>query len=270
MCIVAIAAPAQNKADIEVGYTAISPNFKNGKIDVKNQYVLLANASESKFFSPKTEYIDSLNSTPEGKAIYQEMAQNAYLGGKMDQMPRKDGSYYVVKSFTDKVVRCYDSAGLEKYFVEETPEGWNWEVGQETKEILGYECIEAKSEYHGRRWTVWFTPEIPIQNGPWKLDGLPGLIMEAASDDGMYAFSATGIQLTSKPIGSVYLADEYEKTSRKDFLREKRTFLDNTLSRLNAQFGGLSVLKVEDENGNDISNSIFASRETVDFIETDY
>ena len=66
VCFVAIAAIAQNKADIEVSYTAMSPNFKNGKVDVKNQYVLLANATESKFYSPITEYIDSLNSTPEG------------------------------------------------------------------------------------------------------------------------------------------------------------------------------------------------------------
>ena len=28
---------AQNKADIEVSYTAMSPNFKNGEVDVKNQ-----------------------------------------------------------------------------------------------------------------------------------------------------------------------------------------------------------------------------------------
>ena len=93
VCFVAIAAMAQNKADIEVSYTAISPNMRTGKIEVKNQYILLANASESKFYSPKTEYIDSLNSTPEGKAKYQEITRNAYLGGKMDQLPT---TYYTI------------------------------------------------------------------------------------------------------------------------------------------------------------------------------
>ena len=89
----AMPAVAQNKADIEVSYTAISPNMRTGKIEVKNQYILLANASESKFYSPKTEYIDSLNSTPEGKAKYQEITRNAYLGGKMDQLPT---TYYTI------------------------------------------------------------------------------------------------------------------------------------------------------------------------------
>ena len=80
VCFSAIAAMAQN-ADIEVSYTAMSPNFKNGKVDVKNQNVLLANALESKFFSPITEYIDSLNSTPEGIAKYQEMSRSAAMKG---------------------------------------------------------------------------------------------------------------------------------------------------------------------------------------------
>ena len=269
VCFAAIAAMAQT-ADIEVSYTAMSPNFKNGKVDVKNQYVLLANATESKFYSPKTEYIDSLNSSPEGKAIYQEMTRNAYLGGKMDEMPRKDGSYYVVKSFPERKLRYYDSAGLDKFFYEETPEEWKWTVTDSTKEILGYECIEATTDFHGRKWNVWFSPEIPVNNGPWKFDGLPGLIMEAVSEDGQYRFDVTGIQQTNREIPTIYLAEEYEKTSRLDFLKNKRAFLDNTLSRLNAQLGGVSVIKVEDENGKDISGAIFASRESVDFIETDY
>lgn len=269
MCLVAIAAIAQ-KADIEVSYTALSPNMKNGKTEIINHYILLANGKESKFFSPMTEYIDSLNSTPDGKAKYQEITRNAYLGGKMDEMPRKDGSYYVMKSLPTKTLRYYDSAGLDKFFYEETSEEWNWTIGEATKEILGYECVEASTDFHGRKWTVWFTPEIPVQNGPWKFDGLPGLILKAESESGQYSFEASGIVTTEKIIKPVYLAEEYELTSRINFLKDKRAFLDNTLSRLNAQLGDISVLKVEDESGNDISGSIFASRETVDFIETDY
>ncbi|MFS6557718.1 hypothetical protein VPJ68_20020, partial [Parabacteroides distasonis] len=53
-CLVAIAASAQT-ADIEVSYVAHKPNFRDGKTDLTNQYILLANTSESKFFSPITE-----------------------------------------------------------------------------------------------------------------------------------------------------------------------------------------------------------------------
>lgn len=268
MCLMAFVSLAQNKAEIKVSYSMTSPNMRNGKSEVKNQYILLANSSESKFYSPKTEYIDSLNSTPEGKAIYQEMTRNAYLGGKMDELPQKDGNCYIVKSFIENKVRHYDSAGLDKFVYEETPEEWNWNILDSTKEILGYECIEATTDFHGRKWKVWFAPEIPVQNGPWKFDGLPGLILEAESEGGQYIFEAVGIVQTDKLITPVYLDDEYENTSRINFLKDKRAFFDNTISRLNAQLG--DIYKVQDENGNDISGSIFVSRDIVDFIETDY
>ena len=264
VCIAAIAAMAQNKADIEVSYTAMSPNFKNGKVDVKNQYVLLANAKESKFYSPITEYIDSLNSTPDGVAQWQEMTRGAYLSGNMDKIPRKDGSYYVVKSISDKTLRYYDSAGLDKFVYKETPEEWTWEISDSTKNILGYECVKATTDFHGRKWIAWFSPEIPLSNGPWKLGGLPGVILEASTDDDKYSFVATGIQQTSKIIIPVYLADDYENTDRKSFLKAKRAFLDNPLGSLNAQMGGEITI-----SGNS-GEPIFASSDVVDLIETDY
>ena len=84
VCFVAISASAQQKAEIEVSYTEYQPNMRTGeKNGVTHQYILLADGDDSKFFSPRTEYIDSLNSTPEGKAKYQEMTLSAYLGGKL-------------------------------------------------------------------------------------------------------------------------------------------------------------------------------------------
>ena len=74
-----------------------------------------------------------------------------------------------------------DNAGLEKYFYEEPLHEWDWEISDSTKTILGYECIEATTMFNGRKWTAWFTPEIPLDAGPWKLEGLPGLIMEATA-----------------------------------------------------------------------------------------
>lgn len=270
ICLVAIAASAQQKADIEVSYEAHHPNLRNGKDDLTSQYILLANSDESKFYSPKTEYVDSLNSTPDGKAKLNEMTRNAYLGGKLDDIPRSDGSYYVVK-YGNKYT-YYDNSGLEKYVYEEPVAELGWEIGDSTKTILGYECVMASVNYHGRRWTAWFSPEIPVIAGPWKLTGLPGLILEATADGNQYSFIATGIQQTDKPITPVYLANDYEKTDRIKFLRARRSFLDNPLGKINAQFAGsgVSVSKVQNEDGSDASGSLFVPASVVDLIETDY
>lgn len=263
LCVVAIAANAQHKAEIEVSYTAISPNMRTGKLgDSTHQYILLANSSESKFYSPRTEQIDSLCSTPKGEAKFNEMQRAAFFGANSDDIPHRDGMMYVVKSTETNIMKVYDGAGMEQYVVEEPLENIEWTLVEDsTKNVLGYDCLMAATNYHGRKWTAWFTPEIPVQAGPWKLSGLPGLILEADADNGVYSFVATGIQNADRPIVPVYLADRYEKITRKDFLKAKRSFLDNPLGQINAKYGASGVVK------EDIK---FADASVVDLIETDY
>ena len=264
LCLVVIAANAQTKADIEVSYTMTSPNMRTGKLgDSTHQYILLANSSQSKFYSPRTEQIDSLCSTPDGEAKFKEMQRAAALAGNFDDIPRRDGSMYVVKSTDANVMKVCDTAGMEQYVVEEPIENIDWTiVGDSVKKVLGYDCIMATADYHGRKWTAWFTPEIPLQAGPWKLAGLPGLILEADADNGVYSFVATGIQNTTRQISQVYLADRYEKVSRKDLLKAQRSFLDNPLGQINAKYGDKGVVVSGDVK--------FADASVVDLIESDY
>jgi len=254
---------AQQKADIMVSYTASSPNFITGEAGRPNQYILLANSSESKFYSPNTEFIDSLRSTPEGDAKYKEMTRGAFYSGKLDESPKRDGSYYVLKNANH--IDMYDLNGMEKYRMTEPMADWNWQIADNTKKILGYECQMATTDFHGRKWTVWFTPDIPIMNGPWKLGGLPGLILEATESEGLYGFVATGVQQTARTIVPVYSADDYEKIDRKDFLKSQRKMIDNPIAQMNAQLSGLGISI--DTGTNALK---YKAREEIDFIETDY
>ena len=170
---------------------------------------------------------------------------------------------YVIKSTEPNIMKVYDTAGMEQYVVEEPVENIEWTLVEDsTKNVIGYGCIMATADYHGRKWTAWFTPEMPVQAGPWKLAGLPGLILEADADNGVYSFVATGIQNTDRPIVPVYLADRYEKTTRKDFLKAKRSFLDNPLGQINAKYGSSGMVVSGDVK--------FAVASEVDLIETDY
>lgn len=273
MCLVAIAAFAQEKADIKVSYRYEQPNFKTGVRDTKYDYILLANGKTSKFYSPKTEYVDSMQSTPEGMAKLNEIAKSAITSGKMEDIPRPEGTFYLVKSMTDGKVLAYELVGMNKLFSEDDIPQIDWEISDSTKYVLGYECNLATAKLYGRKWRAWFASEIPVTNGPWKLSGLPGLILEAETEDGLYYFVATGLQQTRQPISPVYLSDRYENVSRKELLKSKRAFIDNPLGNINSQLGGKDAkLVIQDENGNAISGNqrLFAPREEVDFIETDY
>ena len=56
------------------------------------------------------------------------------------------------------------------------------------KEILGYECKKASINYAGILWTVWYAPKINNNLGPWKLGGLPGMILEATDRNSDFHF----------------------------------------------------------------------------------
>lgn len=65
------------------------------------------------------------------------------------------------------------------YVVKETYTTPKWNISAETKKIEEYTCQKASTDIHGRTWEAWFCPELPYPMGPWKLNGLPGLILEA-------------------------------------------------------------------------------------------
>lgn len=161
----------------------------------------------------------------------------------------------------------YDKVNVDKFYYEEPRATINWEITGDTKNILGYDCIKATGKYHGRKWEVWFTPDIPISDGPWKLCGLPGLILYAKDKSGEFVFEAIGIEKDNNPLTPVYGNEVYEKIKRKDLLRAQRSHADNPLGSYAASTGSTFSLPVgikfgTDENGN--------GRNKKDFIETDY
>lgn len=58
----------------------------------------------------------------------------------------------------------------------------NYELTGNNKKIDIYNCQEAKLSLNGRKYIIWFTPEVPVNFGPYKINGLPGLVMEVIEE----------------------------------------------------------------------------------------
>ncbi len=236
MCLVAIAVVSQQ--NVVVKYS-VGNNY--GK-----EMVLRANPARSLYFNTMSQYVDSCNSTPEGKAKLQEIQLNAwrvvqpdgtvtYDGRKLGLAPEKHIYLYVDKNAKDGELTVYDYKADELYRYTEPMDEIIWEIVEDsTKNILSHECAMAVSDYHGRHWKAWFTPDIPIVDGPWKLRGLPGLILRADGGDG-FMFEATEVGITSDEVPSVYSTNDYEKGNRKKILAEHEYFENNFESMMAAQ-----------------------------------
>lgn len=261
------------RAEIKVEYTY---PHKRLKIDAKaydDEYtmLLLANNRYSKFFSPRTEFNDSLNSTPSGKKIWNRMMDEGVRRrietGDESMIPYSKGALYVFKSVGDSTVTVYDQSGMLEYgYYTEPLAEMTWQIGDSIKIVLGYECVMAETDYHGRHWTVWFTPEIPVQDGPWKLCGLPGLILEATEPTGQHKFIATGIEASNREIIPIYSPKKYDRMIRKEMLRGVRQYLTNGAPMVNAFISNTpSGEKIE------IKDEVTDAPDLhVDFLETDY
>lgn len=170
---------------------------------------------------------------------------------------------YVLKYFDKSVSTTYDESGMSECGCYDEPfSEIDWVVAEDsTKTILDYQCIMATTDYHGRKWTVWFTPEIPVQDGPWKFCGLPGLIMEASEPSGQHRFTVTGIETSSQPIFPVFNTD-YQKMDRVEMLRALRHYRENSNAMFKAATGY--------ELGGGVDAPVTEESRKYDFLETDY
>ena len=87
--------------------------------------------------------------------------------------------------------------------------------------VLGMECKKATTNFRGRYWEVWYTEEIPISQGPWKLCGLPGMILKANSPKFMLI---EAISIKNKNLEPVtfynYLNYKYAPIDRMEYLKK--------------------------------------------------
>lgn len=113
---------------------------------------------------------------------------------------------------------------------------YSWQMVEETDTILGYMCQKASITYAGRDYTAWFTTEIPINDGPWKFWGLPGLILKVVDKEELFEWVAIGLENIDGDI--VMNKGDYEKANPTQF----RDFINRATSSIMVSFYNNGVL----------------------------
>lgn len=132
-------------------------------------------------------------------------------------------THKIYKNYPSGKVTTLDQVAATRFRCEEISERPEWQLLPDTAMIVGYRCQKAIATFKGREWEAWFTTEIPRSEGPWKLYGLPGLILKATDSQAHYQFECTGlVNGEKKPL--LYGADGYEPVSRKNLNRVYERF----------------------------------------------
>ncbi|HZH54364.1 MAG TPA: GLPGLI family protein [Sphingobacteriaceae bacterium] len=139
-----------------------------------------------------------------------------------------------------------EKLGMQSYLVEENLPKIKWDIKEERKKIGEHMCQKAVGEYAGRRYTAWFATELPWRNGPWKLSGLPGLILEAEDEQKEVRFLFKELYAGGENESTASTHGRTTKTSAKAFERLKASYDQDPASFFQAQLpsGGPTVRTV--------------------------
>ena len=212
----------------------------------KDWLVLQIGKNMSKCYSYYSMQVDSIFASPDRDVILRQQI-NAAIGSKTE-WPHKRMKAYVYKNYPQGKMTVTDGLLMQDYIYEDTLYAQNWVIQDSSKLILGHECQKAVCHYRGHCWTAWFAMDIPITDGPWKLCGLPGLIMEATTEDNSHAFKLLGMEKVSKkPIvfSKTYVGNnKFETTTFEKFLKEQYIFLFGDFQS-QTQLQGIDIPQIE-------------------------
>ena len=144
----------------------------------------------------------------------------------------------IYKNHINSQIWSRSLAFIERVIVKDTLKSIGWVIKNEIKFISNIKCQKAEAFIRGRHYVAWFAPEIPINDGPWKIYGLPGLILEAIDVKNKVRFELEELSLKDNGLGvfikppqpfgkiSVVLSESFPlraKKNKENFLKQMRS-----------------------------------------------
>lgn len=157
--------------------------------DVKTELMNLDTTPKgSKFYSYTSYKSDSLMRVD----LEKQLKANGSINIKTDQ--RKGViRYTIAKNYTNGNIDFRTRIGMDAFRVAEERK-MTWKILPDKQKIGNWETQKATTEFAGRKWTAWFCSDIPIQDGPYKFSGLPGLVVKLEDDTHSHLYNLIAIK----------------------------------------------------------------------------
>lgn len=212
----------------------------------------------SKFSSFKNLTVDSIIMRSS-----QEQIAGAAMEGKL-----KNGEFMTIyKNYPEGKLTHTEKICQDWFRYDEDMPKLDWELTDSVTNVLGYECQGARCRFRGRDWTVFYTEDIPLSDGPWKFYGLPGLIMKASDGKGHYSFECIGIKSKADRPITIYKVP-FNNVKRGEYYDTRHRYEVNPYYYYEATTGG--HITVTDEAGNPSLDAYDPIELPFEYIELDW
>ena len=217
--ISSVFAGAQNKRfTYEYSYVSDSANKENLE---KELLVLDVNPNRSIFYSLEKFKSDSV--------IHVELEKQAHSNSDIINVrPTYKGKifYTISKNYPGLETFLHTFVGNDHYKVSDNRKQV-WKIRSEKQKTGEFETQLAETDMYGRKWFAWFATDLPIQDGPYKFRGLPGLIVKIEDQTKTHSFELKGISnYTDNRKLELDEARNYEKEITIDYSKYKKLTLE--------------------------------------------
>ena len=233
--IVGIVTFAQNKRFIyEYKFIPDSTNLE----DFKTEMMFLDTTKDgSKYYSYTVFNSDSIMKVD----LEKQLAATGSINVKSD-MRKGDVRYSVTKTYPDYKINLHRRLGMDAYNISDDRK-INWKILSEKEKIGEWNAQKAEADFAGRHWIAWFSTDIPIQDGPYKFRGLPGLIVKIEDKTGSHKMELKGIKnITGNVDINVFEVKEIAVNSKQFQKVLKEYENDPTKGIKQIQMGGTSII----------------------------
>lgn len=224
MCFFSLHVSAQQSFTDEIKYLATYQfTYQPDSTDVQSvrteEMLLYLGGESSKFSSAGKAMMDNIltnrNKSNRSAAEFSRLQM---------QIPPTSLHYYIFKLYSSKEMSFIESVARDKFRYEQNLNQFDWEIEEGIKKIYGYQVQKATTKFAGRDYIAWFTPEIPISDGPYKFNGLPGLILKVRDTEDHYVFELTQFERVEEPEDIEFDSKTFLTTTKEKFLQVKKEY----------------------------------------------